>query len=61
MTSYGNKKSVLRTRGMTRQKNSYMKNPEIWNLMKSGERYDASHPELLRRLDITRMKLWEYN
>lgn len=38
-----------------------MDDQDIWNLMKSGERYDASHPELLRRLEITRMKIWEYN
>lgn len=34
---------------------------EIWKSMLSGEVYDATHPELLRKLMITREKLWEYN
>lgn len=34
---------------------------EIWQQMMSGERYDASHPELIRRLEATRELLWEYN
>lgn len=34
---------------------------DIWAAMVSGEVYDASHPELIRRLKITREKLWEYN
>ncbi len=38
-----------------------MEEPEIWNAMKGGERYDASHPELLRRLEVTREKLWSFN
>ncbi len=33
----------------------------IWKLMKGGEEYDASHPSLLRKLEITREKLWEFN
>lgn len=34
---------------------------EIWKAMVSGEVYDATHPELLRRLKATREKLWEFN
>lgn len=34
---------------------------EIWKAMISGEVYDATHPELLRRLNATREKLWEFN
>ncbi|MDE6768652.1 MAG: hypothetical protein K2J78_02880, partial [Muribaculaceae bacterium] len=34
---------------------------EIWAAMLGGEVYDATHPELLRRLRETREKLWEYN
>ena len=34
---------------------------EIWQAMVSGEVYDATHPELLRRLKATREKLWEFN
>lgn len=34
---------------------------DIWQLMLSGERYDALHPELIRRLERTREKIWEYN
>ena len=34
---------------------------EIWNKMKSGEWYDASHPELIEKLRKTRELLWEYN
>ncbi len=38
-----------------------MNNEEIWEAMLSGEIYDASHSELIRRLEITREKIWEYN
>lgn len=34
---------------------------KIWADMLSGERYLASHPELIRRLEITREKVWEFN
>ena len=34
---------------------------EIWQAMVNGEVYDATHPELLRRLRLTREKLWEFN
>ena len=34
---------------------------DIWEAMVSGEEYVASHPELIRRLRITREKLWEFN
>ncbi|MDE5795610.1 MAG: hypothetical protein K2H75_00720, partial [Muribaculaceae bacterium] len=34
---------------------------EIWQAMVSGEVYDATHPELMRRLKATREKLWEFN
>lgn len=34
---------------------------EIWQAMVSGEIYDATHPELLKRLRSTREKLWEFN
>ena len=34
---------------------------DIWAAMLSGEIYDASHPELIRRLKITREKLWKFN
>ena len=32
-----------------------------WTKMISGEVYEATHPELQRRLMITRKKLWEFN
>ena len=38
-----------------------MDSKEIWDAMLGGEVYDATHPELLRRLRETREKLWEYN
>lgn len=38
-----------------------MDEKEIWEAMMSGERYDATHRSLLRRLEETRMKLWEFN
>ena len=38
-----------------------MDSKEIWEAMLSGEVYDASHPELTRRLEITRDKIWEFN
>ncbi len=34
---------------------------KIWEQMLSGEIYDATHPALLRRLEATREKLWEFN
>lgn len=34
---------------------------DIWKKMVSGEKYDASHPELIRRLEITRERLWYFN
>lgn len=34
---------------------------EEWSRMLSGEVYDAVNPEFLRRLEVTREKLWEYN
>lgn len=34
---------------------------EIFDLMLSGEIYDATHPELIKRLETTREKLWEFN
>ncbi len=34
---------------------------EIWKAMVSGEIYDATHPELIRRLKATREKIWEFN
>ena len=33
----------------------------IWDEMMSGEPYDAAHPELIRRLEATRERLWEFN
>ncbi len=33
----------------------------IWEKMMAGEVYDASHPSLIEKLQITREKLWEYN
>lgn len=33
----------------------------IWRQMKSGDTYEALHPYLISRLEITREKLWEYN
>lgn len=32
-----------------------------WNKMLGGDVYDAVHPEFLRRLVVTRQKLWEFN
>lgn len=32
-----------------------------WAKMLRGERYDAVHPEFLRRLETTRDRLWEFN
>lgn len=32
-----------------------------WAKMLGGEVYDAVHPEFLRRLVVTRQKLWEFN
>lgn len=32
-----------------------------WAKMLNGEVYDAVHPEFLRRLEVTRAKLWEFN
>ena len=32
-----------------------------WNKMLNGEVYEATHPEMLRRLMETRKKLWEFN
>ena len=34
---------------------------EEWAKMLNGEIYDAVHPEFLRRLEVTRQKLWEFN
>ncbi|MDE7345303.1 MAG: sugar O-acetyltransferase [Muribaculaceae bacterium] len=34
---------------------------EIWHKMVEGEIYDATHPELLRKLEKTRDLLWEFN
>lgn len=33
----------------------------IWKAMKSGEVYDAAHPELIKRLEATREKIGEFN
>lgn len=38
-----------------------MEEKEIWEAMMSGEMYDASHPSLIRKLEATREKLWEFN
>lgn len=40
---------------------SDMDEKEIWQAMVGGERYDASHPALLLRLEETRAKLYEFN
>ena len=32
-----------------------------WAKMLNGDIYDAVHPEFLRRLEVTRTLLWEYN
>lgn len=32
-----------------------------WQKMLSGEIYNAGHPEFIRRLAVTREKIWEYN
>ncbi len=32
-----------------------------WEKMLHGEIYDASNPEFLRRLEVTREKIWEFN
>lgn len=39
-----------------------METPEkIWKKMVSGEVYDATHPDLLKKLEATRVKLWRFN
>lgn len=38
-----------------------MNEQEIWKAMTGGERYDASHPHLIERLEKTRMLLWDFN
>ena len=38
-----------------------MTNEENWEAMLSGKEYYASHPALIRGLEITREKLWEFN
>ena len=37
----------------------YFKNE--WDKMTGGERYKALHPEFIRRLGLTREKLWKFN
>ena len=34
---------------------------EEWGKMLGGEIYDAAHPEFIRRLEVTRERLWEFN
>lgn len=34
---------------------------EEWAKMIGGEIYDAVHPEFLRRLEVTRQRIWEFN
>lgn len=34
---------------------------EIWSKMIGGEVYDATHCELIKRLENTREKIWEFN
>lgn len=34
---------------------------KVWTMMVGGEVYDATHPELIRRLEATREKIWEFN
>lgn len=34
---------------------------KIWDSMVRGEVYDASHPSLIKRLEYTREKIWEFN
>lgn len=34
---------------------------KVWAMMLAGEVYDALHPELIRRLEATREKIWEFN
>lgn len=36
-------------------------NMEIWDMMLGGKLYDATHPELVKRLEATREILWEFN
>lgn len=38
-----------------------MSSDNIWQAMKGGEVYDATHPELLRKLMKTRDLLWQFN
>lgn len=38
-----------------------MTDNDIWAAMTGGHRYDASHTELLRRLEATREKIWRFN
>lgn len=34
---------------------------KIWEAMVNGEMYEATHPGLIRKLEITRKKIWEFN
>ena len=34
---------------------------EVWRKMVEGEVYDAPHPELIKKLEVTRELLWEFN
>lgn len=34
---------------------------KIWEKMLGGEAYDATHPHLLKKLEVTREKLWRFN
>lgn len=34
---------------------------EEWDKMLRGEIYDAAHPEFLRRLEVTRERIWAFN
>ena len=34
---------------------------KIWEAMVRGEVYDASHPSLIKKLEATREKIWEFN
>ena len=32
-----------------------------WAKMLSGERYDATHPDFIKKLEYTREKIWLFN
>lgn len=46
---------------LNNKNNKTMDEKEIWEAMVRGEVYDALHPSLIKKLEVTREKLWEFN